>query len=86
MTYVDNYAQSVKTDVAEFLVTQRNIGFADNDGRWIVSQLPEHYWSATGSLRQRRPGKFLGAFDTREGAQNAIDTAEPQPIDDKMVL
>lgn len=85
MPYVSNHEQSVTTEIGEFLIRQRNVGYADNDGRWIVSQLPELYWSGIGTLRQRRPGKFLGVFDTREEADAAINAATLQPIEDKAV-
>ena len=80
-----NNNQTVKTDVAEFSVEQRNEGFADNDGQWIVTQGIELYWSNIGVLRQRRPEKFLGVFPTTEAVVAAILAAEPQPIVDKMV-
>ncbi len=78
-----NNDQTIKTHVAEFLVVQRNVGFIDNDGLWLVSQLPELYWTTTGGLRQRRPGKFLGAFLEPEAALEVILCADPQPIEDK---
>lgn len=55
----------------QFLVEQRNHGFAKNDGAWIVSQLPELVWR-TGVLNERRPGKFLGAAGTVEEAEALI--------------
>ncbi|SCL32961.1 hypothetical protein GA0070616_4600 [Micromonospora nigra] len=85
MSYVSNHEDTITTDAAEFAIAQRNIGFADNDGRWIVSQLPDLYWSPIGVLRQRRPGAFLGAFDTREVAEAAISAAQPLPEQDAMV-
>ncbi len=83
--YQSNNERHIVTAVAEFLMSQRNVGFADNDGRWIVSQLPELYWSPIGALRRRRPGAFLGAFDTEAAALTAIENAAPQPENDGMV-
>jgi hypothetical protein len=79
-----NNDQSFKTPAGEFLVVQRNGGYADNDGQWVVTQLPELYWSTGGVLRQRRPEKFLGVL-TKEEAVAAIESAELQPIMDKMI-
>jgi hypothetical protein len=79
-----NNDQTIKTSVGEFMVVQRNAGYADNDGHWTVTQLAELYWSPIGVLRQRRPGLFLGVFDTPAAAMASIEDAVPQPIDDKM--
>lgn len=79
-----NNDQTVKTSVGEFMVVQRNEGYADNDGHWTVTQLAELYWSPIGVLRQRRSGLFLGVFDTPADAMAAIEAAMPQPISDKM--
>lgn len=86
MPYISNNKRSIKTEIAEFMIEQRNVGFNNNDGRWIVSQLSENYWSDAGFLRQRRPGAFLGVFDTEADALAAIDAAEVQPITDQMVM
>jgi hypothetical protein len=80
-----NNDQTVKTDAGEFYAEQRNAGFEPNDGAWVVTQLPELYWSGAGVLRQRRPEKFLGVFATPELAVAAIEGAELQPIEDRMV-
>ena len=80
-----NNDQTVKTEVGEFLVCQRNVGYAENDGYWVVTQLPELYWSNGGVLRQRRPEKFLGVFATPVDMVEAIDAATIQPIRDEMV-
>lgn len=77
--YVSNNEKSVKTDVAEFLFRQRNVGYADNDGRWVLSQLPELYWS-NGYLCQLRPGKFLGVFNDMSAVSKVIESAKKQPI------
>lgn len=84
--YIDNHKHSVTVNGLTFLVEQRNIGFADNDGRWIVSQLAELYWSSIGVMRQRRPGAFLGVFDDMDAVNAAIATASPRPVDDQMVM
>lgn len=85
---VENYRfnndQTIRTDAVEFMVEQRNAGFADNDGKWIVSQLPELYWSH-GELRQLRGSLFLGVFDTRADAVIVIESAKLQPVDDRVV-
>jgi hypothetical protein len=83
--YRSNSERTVTTPVAEFLMGQRNAGYADNDGRWVVHQLPELYWSAIGVLRRRRPGVFLGVFDNEAAALAAIEAAERQPERDESV-
>jgi hypothetical protein len=83
--YRGNNERTVTTPAAEFLVGQRNAGYVDNDGRWVVSQLPELYWSPGGWLRQRRPGAFLGVFGTEALALAAIEAAERQPERDEWV-
>lgn len=80
-----NNRHSVKTDVAEFMIEQRNAGFADNDGRWILSQLPELFWSNIGTLRRRRAGRFLGVFDDMAAINLAVAAAELMPEVDEMV-
>lgn len=80
-----NHDQTIKTGAGEFYANQRNEGYADNDGRWVVHQQPELYWSTAGVLRQRRPGAFLGIFDTTTQAEAAISAATQQPINDHMV-
>lgn len=83
--YCSNNERSVTTGVGAFLLGQRNAGYADNDGRWVVSQLPELYWSTAGVLRQRRPGVFLGVFDTEAAALTAIEGAGAPTEDDRWV-
>lgn len=83
--YRGNNERSIVTTAAEFLLRQRNVGYADNDGRWLVDQLPELYWSAGGVLRRRRPGAFLGVFDTEDAALAAIEAAGEQPERDEWV-
>jgi len=80
-----NNDQTVKTEAGEFMAVQRNQGYATNDGHWVVTQLPELYWSGIGVLRQRRPSSFLGAFATPELAAAAIESATLQPVADRMV-
>lgn len=86
MAYVSNNKQSIEADGLKFLVEQRNVGFADNDGRWVVVQLAELYWSGIGVLRQRRPGAFLGVFDDMEAVLAAVAAAAPRPERDEMVM
>jgi hypothetical protein len=85
MAYVSNNKRSVATDAGEFLIEQRNVGYEPNDGKWLVSQLPELYWTGYGFLRQRRSGKFLGVFDTLSDANTAIENATVQPVDDEAI-
>lgn len=85
MSYVPSTVETIKTDVASFMIEQRNVGFADNDGRWIAEQLAELYWSGIGVLRQKRAGTFLGVYDTRESAVAACHAALAQPVQDEMV-
>jgi hypothetical protein len=82
---ISNNVQTVKTATGEFMIEQRNVGFADNDGRWIVSQLPELFWSKIGTLRRRRAGRFLGAFDDMPAVNVAIAAADQMPEIDEMV-
>lgn len=84
--YIDNFKKSITVNGLTFLIEQRNIGFANNDGKWIVSQLAELYWSNIGVMRQRRPGAFLGAFDDMDAVNVAIADAAPLPVDDQMVM
>jgi hypothetical protein len=85
-TAPSNNRRSIKTGVAEFMIEQRNAGFADNDGRWIISQLPELFWSNIGTLRTRRAGRFLGVFDDMAAVDNAIAAAQQAPEIDTPVL
>jgi len=80
-----NHTETVTTETARFMIEQRNAGFADNDGRWVVSQMAELYWGVGGVLRERRPGTFLGVFDNRASVDAAIAEATTLPIDDRMV-
>ena len=80
MAYVSNNRHCVKTEAAEFMLEQRNVGFADNDGQWIVSQLPELFWNGIGVLTQRRPGAFLGVFADKAAADKAVADATAQSI------
>lgn len=86
MTYVSNHKASIQANGCTFLIEQRNVGFADNDGRWIVSQLAELYWSNIGTMRQRRPGAFLGVFEDMDAVNAAIAAAAPLPERDEMVM
>lgn len=81
-----NRDETVTTSVGQFSLIQRNSGYADNDGRWLVHQYADLYWSPIGTLRQRRAGRFLGVFDTETEAREATAAAEAVPLDDKMVL
>jgi len=80
-----NHTQSVKTDAGEFIINQRNEGYAENDGKWTVSQHAPLYWSAAGVLRSKGDGKFLGVFLTPVDVIEAIESAEPLPLRDHMV-
>lgn len=72
-------------EAGEFYFQQRNAGYADNDGKWVVSLMPEVYWSNVGVLRQRRPGKLVGVFATLGIAVDAAREAGRMPIVDEMV-
>jgi len=80
-----NHDQTIRTEAGEFMAVQRNSGYADNDGAWVITQLPELYWSHIGTLRQRRPGAFVGVFATIEEAEAAIRSARLQPEQDENV-
>lgn len=85
-SYVSNHLHTITTPAGQFVVEQRNVGFASNDGKWVVSLLPELYWSHIGTLRKRREGRFLGAFTGRATANAAIATTGLPPAIDVMVL
>ena len=86
-TYVSNRNETVRTEAGMFYLCQRNAGFETNDGRFVVQHLADLYWSAIGTLRQRRgPGRVLGTFDTYEQALAAIDAAGPLPLNDRAVV
>lgn len=72
-----NHDQTVSTTAGDFLVEQRNGGFATNDGWWIAELLPRNVWR-TGVLRQARPGRFIGAYPTAAICEAAIAAAEPE--------
>lgn len=80
-----NNDQTIRTDAGEFMIVQRNAGFAENDGYWVVTLLPGIYWSRGGVLRQRHAGYFLGVFRTDRAVADAITLAEPVPLADRMV-
>lgn len=85
MTYISNHVERVTIETGDFLMEQRNTGFADNDGQWTVHQSAELYWGPGGLLTQRRPGAHLGVFPTKEAALAAVHAAQPQPVDVKAV-
>jgi hypothetical protein len=80
-----NNDQSITTDAGTFMICQRNEGYAENDGRWVVSQLASLYWSTAGVLRSKGDEKFLGVFLTPVDVIEAIEAAEPLPLRDHMV-
>ena len=84
--YRSNNDQTIKrADGAEFMIIQRNAGYADNDGRWVASLQPELFWSNIGTLRRRRAARFLGVFDTKSDALMAIIEADRGPEIDESV-
>lgn len=54
-------------------VEQRNVGFADNDGRWIAQRVRGNRWTAGGVLEPVGESAFLGVFDTEAEALAAVD-------------
>lgn len=84
--YESNHIQTVSAPGGEFMFEQRNGGFVDNDGKWIVNQLPELYFSPTGCLRQRRAGRFLGVAEDLASALALAAATGPMPDDDRMRL
>lgn len=84
MAYKSNNIKSFRTDIAEFMIEQRNVGFVENDGQWLVNQLPELHWS-NGFLRQCRPGKFLGVFADMDAVNVVVSAAKVLPIEDEEV-
>lgn len=85
MSYVSNNDKWITNNIGTFHLEQRNVGFADNDGRWVVTQSPELYWSASGVLYYKARGAFLGVFDTETLALVAVESAERQPEVNKSV-
>lgn len=79
-----NNLQTITTDAGEFGVEQRNGGFVDNDGKWVVTQVGELYWSF-GEMRRKARGRVLGVFDTIADAETAIRDAQPLADDDHAV-
>jgi hypothetical protein len=79
-----NNLQTITTPDGEFGVEQRNGGFVDNDGKWLVTQCGELYWSF-GELRRKARSVFLGVFDTISDAETAIRNAQPLADDDHAV-
>jgi hypothetical protein len=79
-----NNLQTITTSAGDFAVEQRNAGFAENDGRWIVTHLGDLYWRH-GELHRRARSVFLGVFDTTADADAAIRNAQPLPEDDHAV-
>jgi hypothetical protein len=73
-----NKDQTVKTDAGEFYVCQRNEGFVNNDGRWLVKLLPNFEWSPGGAYIETRPGRDLGNFLTPVDVIEAIESAAPE--------
>jgi hypothetical protein len=67
---ISNHEASFMIDGIEFLVSQRNVGFASNDGRWIVRQCADlHYdLQRAGGLYRRHHGQYLGDHATYEQA------------------
>jgi hypothetical protein len=80
-----NHTQTVKTDAGNFMINQRNEGYAENDGKWTVSQHAPLYWSKAGVLRSKGDEKFLGVFPTAVDMIEAIEAAKPLPVRDHMV-
>ncbi len=83
--YVSNNKATIEANGCTFMIEQRNVGFANNDGKWIVSQLAELYWSPIGVMRRRRPGAFLGVFEDMAAVEAVIAAAAPLPERDEMV-
>jgi hypothetical protein len=79
-----NNLQTVTTDAGEFGVEQRNAGFVDNDGKWIVTHCGKIYWSH-GEMRRKARSVFLGVFDTIADAETAIRNAQSLTDDDHVV-
>ncbi len=74
-----NHDQDITTETGGFYVCQRNVGFADNDGHWLVTQAADLYWAPGGYLTRRRDSRFLGDFATTAEAEAAINAAGRMP-------
>lgn len=77
--FITNNTATVDMPTGQFMVEQRNVGFADNDGRWLVTQSQELYWDSCGFLMERRPSRFLGAFDSLTIALRVAREADKVP-------
>lgn len=78
-TYVPKNERWIRTDAGLFWAEQRLVGFADNDGRWTVTQMSECEYRALGALVRTREARHLGIFDTDADAMLAIRDAERMP-------
>ncbi len=73
-----NNDQTITYGGAEFYAEQRNAGFADNDGSWVITLHAQNVWTTGGVLCEARPGRHVGVFTTIAAADRAIrDTVIP---------
>lgn len=70
--YITNNNATFSTEIGRFMIEQRNVGYSTNDGRWLLTLLPEHSFGANGRMVQRRPGQFLGGYDSLTLAVEAM--------------
>ena len=87
MTYASNHRENITTAAGTFEITQRNSGYAVNDGQWVTRQCADltYDFQAGGALKRRRHGRVLGVAATREGAVAMIEAAGPMPLVDELV-
>lgn len=75
-TYVSNnekwIAHTGATGKPCWVLAQRNVGYADNDGRWTAQRVAGNRWSSCGILESVGTSAFLGVFATEPDAVAAI--------------
>ena len=81
--YLSSHRRSFTISTGTFMVERRVAGFVENDGRWILTHLPETRWTTSGELRISRQGLFVGVFDTEADAERAARFATQQPACDE---
>jgi hypothetical protein len=54
-----------------YVIDQRLVGYADNDGRFVAQRIRPTFWSSIGTLQGVGVSRVLGVFDTREEADQA---------------
>ena len=79
--YITNNNVTLSTEIGRFMIEQRNVGYSTNDGRWLLTLLPEHSFGTNGRMIQRRPGQFLGGYDSLTAAVGAMHAFSAPPAE-----